>query len=195
VARLSLAEQRLCSKYWGRADLVYDDEFWEDVVKSYHGTNIPVPLKYNPLSVRRVLDMLDCPPGKCGQCCNYGYTPIFDQDIKRIVDNTDYREEQVRSFLVEKDGALGIDGTNGCPFLKDNVCTIYEFRPDTCYLFPIQYAIKARMDGEDCEQMVIRLKCAPGLKILRTLFTEAVEGGYFMLLPDLSLVPKWRKDG
>jgi Fe-S-cluster containining protein len=84
-----------------------------------------------------------CLTKKCGECCRtrfheklgVGYllvwVPLTPADKERIAGHFDLSVEQ---FVLEYD----IDGPmlkmkNGeCPFLKDNLCSIHEIKPEHC---------------------------------------------------------------
>ena len=188
---LDEGEVKLFSKYWGRNDLVDDDEFWQDVY-AYYSTEIhdaPLPMVYSPSTLRIVSEMLVCPPGKCGECCHYNHIELNDYDIRRITENTGYTEEDMRKLIIIKDNKMTIDGTGDCPFLEDNSCTIYKFRPDACWMFP--FSSKSMLIGsEKVKQMQIRIKCKPALVVARKIITEAMSKGDKLLLPDLTIIPK-----
>lgn len=189
MADLTAEEQRLFAKYWGVKDLHLVDEFWTEVLLFYTERVVPVPLPYNPYSARRVLEMLECPPGKCGLCCRYEKLPVDALDLNRIAEHTDYSMEFLQSVLkVGDDGSIYIPCIGGCPFLRDNACDIYEHRPNVCYFYPINQPRLAELGGQPFQQMTIRVKCPSSVNIIRILMTESLASGG-LLLPDLSIVP------
>lgn len=182
---------KLFSKYWGRDDLVQDEEFWQDVYGYYSKelSNAPLPMVFSPSTLRIVSEMLVCPPGQCGKCCCYDHIELSDYDVRRITENTEYTEEDFKKLITVKDDKMTMDGTNSCSFLKDNACTIYKFRPDACYLFP--FSGKRMMIGKEVvKQMQIRIKCEPALAVARKVITEVMSKGDKILLPDLTIIPK-----
>jgi Fe-S-cluster containining protein len=190
---LTSGEQALFSKYWGRHDLANYDEFWEDIFQYYSQElhSAPLPLEYNPLSVRMVHDMLDCPPGKCGKCCFYKRVHLSAHDILRIIDSKSATEEEL-SKIIQKDekGERYMScSPAGCYFLKDNVCSIYKYRPDICYIFPFGSS-DCEMDGRKTSQMTIRIRCKPALDLTRDLITKALKKGDKLLLPNLMIIKK-----
>jgi len=190
-------EVQLFSKYYGKNDLVQDEEFWGDVYgyysKEYH--DAPLPMVFSPSTLRIVREMLDCPPGLCGKCCYYNHIQLNDYDLRRITENTRYTEEDLKKLITEKDDKMTMSGDpDGCPFLKKNRCTIYKFRPDACYMFP--FSGKSMMIGnERVKQMQIRIKCQPALAVARKVITEVMGKGDKILLPDLTVIPKERSNG
>lgn len=192
--QLDTGEMKLFAKYWGDSDLAHNEGFWEDVYGYYSQEphDAPLPLKYSPETVRRVQSMLDCPPGVCGGCCNtYKVVPLWPYDIRRIIEKTSYTMESLAEIIdVKETGVTQMNSyPDGCPFLRDNACTIYEARPDACWLFPIG-ARNARVKGELTQQMTIRIRCLPALAIARELINESLGTGNMLLLPDLTLIPK-----
>lgn len=193
MVELNSLQSALFSKYWGRNDLVTDEEFWRDVYAYYLEEAIagsaPLPLRFNPYTVRMVREWLNCPPGLCGKCCRYDTVQLNKNDFTRIAENTSYTEEDLKKLTTIKEGMPALNGEQGCPFLKDNTCTIYEFRPDACYMFPFD-GRDAVLDGKPAKQMQIRLICEPALAVARKIITETVSKGKSLLLPDLTIIPK-----
>ena len=189
---LDAGEAKLFSKYWGRENLVEDEEFWGDVYAYYSqdSRDAPLPLMFNPYTVRMVLEMLECPPGVCSRCCYYGNIQVNPNDIRRIVEHTSYTEQDLEKLVAVRDGKVALSGQpDGCPFLKDDKCTIHGFRPDACYMFPFS-ATEALLKGEKVKQMQIRIICEPAMAVARKLITESMSKGKSLLLPDLTLIPK-----
>lgn len=189
---LDEGETKLFAKYWGRDDLVKDDEFWHDVYEYYslEVHDAPLPLMFDPYTVRMVMEMLGCLSGVCGKCCYYDNIQVSQNDIKRIKENTTYTDEDLAKLLTIKDNKVIMNGKpDGCPFLKDNKCTIYDFRPDCCYIFPFS-GKGAMAGGEKVKQMQIRIICEPAMAVARKIITEAVSKGKSLLLPDLTIIPK-----
>ena len=183
---LTSGEQRLFATYWGIKRLEKREEFWEDAYRVFltEQLNVALPLKYNPVTVRMILDMLDC--GECGDCCRYTKIPITQQDVERIIEHTSYTQKSLKRVVQTKDNELYLSGD--CPFLKDNSCTIYKWRPDTCYLFPIQSSKAVwSVDGEFTQQMFFRIKCRQALAVVRTIFNKAMTPNR-LLLPNLTLI-------
>jgi Fe-S-cluster containining protein len=194
---LSQAEQFLFSKWNGVKNLADREEFWSDVFDQYSkdATNVILPIAFNPQSVRMALELLDCPPGECGECCRYERIPIFEYDVERIVSNTPYTKKEIYELSTIIDKKVYLNGKDGCPFLKDNRCTIYKCRPDGCYLFPLQSPKDAEVNGKKVQQMTIRIKCRPALWVARKIILRALKEGN-VLLPNLIVIPKKEvKDG
>ena len=190
---LTREEQSLFSKWYGDADIAQKPEYWEDVLDLYSkaGIDVPLPIGYNPQSVRMVLDTLKCPPGECGLCCHYGRIPVHLHDVERIAENTDFSYKDLTKLITVKDGKNFFEaGERGCPFLKDNKCSIYAFRPDGCYLFPIQSPVEASANGHKVQQMRMRIKCRPALGVARKIILKALGEGNRLLLPNLIIIDR-----
>lgn len=192
MVSLDADEVKLFSKYFGRDDLVEDEEFWRDIYSHYSKEthNAPLPMEFTPSTVRIVSEMLVCPPGVCGKCCRYNHIELSDYDVRRITEGTSYTEEDLAKLITTKDDKMTMCGhPDGCPFLDDNRCTIYKFRPDACYMFP--FSGKSMMIGNmQVKQMQIRIKCQPALAIARKVITEVMSKRDKILLPDLTVIPK-----
>lgn len=193
MASFDEGEVKLFSKYWGNNDLASTEEFWADVYEYYSKEphDAPLPLVYNPQTLRMVQDLLNCPPGKCGDCCRYKKIKVMPFDVERIVENTTYTLEDLNKLLVVEGDKKHLNGyPNGCPFLKRNRCTIYKYRPDDCYLFPFS-GQDAVLNGAMVKQMWIRIRCPVALAVARTVITRALSKGDKLLLPDLTIIPKF----
>jgi len=198
MAQLTQAEQNLFAKYWGSPELEKSEEFWNDALKEFSrdGTRIHLPIQYNPQTARKVLEDLECPSGECGKCCRQGAVPIFLGDIKRICENTNYTAEYIKEAVIHKgDKAYIRQIDSGCPFLGLNVCTIYKYRPDACYLFPIVASEKIRAGGNMVGQMVVKIPCQQVMAVVRKIITGALESGDKMLLPNLVIINKEEHNG
>lgn len=189
---LDTDEIKLFSKYWGRNDLIGDEEFWQDVYNYYSQDlrDAPLPLMFNPYTVRRIQEMLKCPPGECNKCCYYDNIQLNSNDIKRLFENISYTEDDLSKLITTKDNTMSLSGqSSGCPFLKEKSCTIHKFRPDCCYIFPIS-GKEAVNDGEKVKQMQIRIICEPAMVVAREIITEALNRDGNLLLPDLTIIPR-----
>ena len=166
--RVMNAEKYLMEK-WSGKDFLDEDEFWADVLKVYGPISayIPMPYKFTPATVRMVHDRLDCKPGICGKCCNYKFVPVGPLDIKRITDNVPGAAEVLQKYVYVEGGASRLNTSGGCPFLEENVCTIWPYRPDVCWQFPVQKG------QTDTERLKITALCAPALAVIRSILIEA----------------------
>lgn len=193
MADLTRGEQFLFGKYWGKDNLIDNEDFWTSALASLVSEDkvIVLPLEHNSMSVRRILEMLQCPPGKCGICCRYKRIPVNELDLQRLEEY--YPDKQPRQKVKTADDiGTYLDGSNGCPFLENNTCAVHDHRPDVCYHFPIQGGIEGNIGGRSLVLMRLRLKCPAALNIARKILAESIRngGGKTFLLPDLSIVPK-----
>ena len=188
MAQLSVAEQKMFAKYGGQDNLIDNDSFWLECLAVYMDTNIVLPMIDNAASARYLVESLKCPSGRCGLCCKcYKRIPICNRDITRFtengIDTTVIKKDEVGDYLEAP-----------CPFLKDNVCSIYASRPDTCYFFPVQGGRESVLEsGEKFYQVQYRIKCPSSIEVVRKIFRIALAEGNSILLPDLSLVQKEAK--
>jgi len=194
MAELTQAESNLFSLFYGETDLIDNNAFWamacNMLIPEDNGIALPIP--YNPMTVRRLLSSLKCSPGECGQCCRkYTRVAINEFDIKRIQENTEFKDI---SGLVQQDDKGKYLKGNPCPFLKDNVCQIHDYRPDTCYMFPIMgtKVVKDTLTGKEVQVMTFRKTCVPAMKVIREILNESIQNSQIemMLLPDLSITTK-----
>jgi uncharacterized protein len=84
-----------------------------------------------------VQEQIDC--RQCAECCRVADMPLAERDIERL---THFLGVSEKAFL-EKYTVLGEDGAlilrrtpEGCVFLRDTECTVYEARPGNCERFP-----------------------------------------------------------
>jgi Fe-S-cluster containining protein len=80
---------------------------------------------------------IDCT--QCANCCRVSEVGITDRDIDKLAKFIGVtREEFLRdSTQSDEAGDLILRKTEaGCIFLKDNLCTVYEARPQNCANFP-----------------------------------------------------------
>ena len=86
--------------------------------------------------------------GHCNQCCYKTEMPLTQIDIERIV-SLGY---DVKEFTRRLHGLSVLKNINGhCFFLKNNKCSIYDFRPQGCKLYPLVYDVSNNMIKIDTE--------------------------------------------
>jgi Fe-S-cluster containining protein len=186
MAIYTAPELVMMGKYYGEPDLLHNELFWLDCQIIYRDCVVPLPLTDNPETRKYLHGLLECPSGKCGACCRYSKTPITKTDIKRL--------PELKPVVKTGDmGKLYFETENGCPFLVDEVCSVYKRRPEVCREFPIQFSREAiAPDKTTYQQMQYRIKCVSSLKVIREVLTKVLENDTDILLPDLTLVPKSR---
>ena len=95
---------------------------------------------------------------KCGKCCSEIGLPYPAHrlcEIAKFLNVTP--EEFIEKYIgkiIEEDGEkrvqISLDKVKPCPFLlPDNLCSIYEVRPDGCRLYPIE--TDCGREGVDCK--------------------------------------------
>lgn len=80
---------------------------------------------------------IDCT--KCANCCRVSEVGITDRDIEKLAKFIGMTREEFLRDSTQRDefGDLILKKTEaGCVFLKDNLCTVYEARPQNCANFP-----------------------------------------------------------
>lgn len=84
-----------------------------------------------------VEDAIDCT--QCANCCRVATTQVTERDVERLARFIGMRvSEFLRDYTVESpdEGRILKRNENGCVFLENNLCSVYEARPQTCELFP-----------------------------------------------------------
>lgn len=90
--------------------------------------------------VEPIVNGIDCT--QCGNCCRSLGVYVTEQDTQRLAEVTHISVDELMSTLVDREqaakvGEWGVFKESPCPFLqKDNLCAIYEQRPDSCRAYP-----------------------------------------------------------
>ncbi|MCP8304834.1 MAG: YkgJ family cysteine cluster protein [archaeon] len=85
----------------------------------------PRPRAENPCRVHR-----------CIECCIQTEMPLTKYDVERIK----RLGFEKNFFVIEDGGSLRLKNESGrCVFLRDYGCSIYEYRPEGCRLYPLVY--------------------------------------------------------
>ncbi len=86
----------------------------------------------------QVIQEIDC--RECGNCCREISPAFEDGDIERMAKGLKISPSEFESqYLVEDDDEFSDDlifKSLPCSFLKGNLCTCYEHRPEACRSFP-----------------------------------------------------------
>jgi Fe-S-cluster containining protein len=80
---------------------------------------------------------IDCTT--CANCCRVSEVEITDRDIDKLAKFLGMtKEEFIRDSTQQaKSGELILKRTeSGCVFLEDNLCSVYDARPQNCANFP-----------------------------------------------------------
>lgn len=85
---------------------------------------------------QEVEDSIDC--RQCANCCRVATTQINERDADRLARFLGLR---LAAFLndyteITDEGRILKRTSDGCIFLDNNLCSVYEVRPNTCELFP-----------------------------------------------------------
>ena len=93
-------------------------------------------------ALNRAMSELDCT--RCARCCKEAYVVLQDGDIARLADRLGMKRADFRARYVTRneDGDTCLN-RRPCPFLKKNLCTLYEDRPDCCREYPQSLAADA----------------------------------------------------
>jgi len=104
------------------------------------------------LKLTLAAESADVPCGECNACCRASYF-IHITDHER-----ETREHVPRELIFPAPGSggkqwlMGFDETGSCPMLKQNSCSIYPYRPQTCRDFDCRVfaaaGISASQPGE-----------------------------------------------
>nr|QNO53912.1 hypothetical protein NNHBGCAA_00012 [Methanosarcinales archaeon ANME-1 ERB6] len=85
---------------------------------------------------KEISSKIDC--RACANCCKE-VTPVLDEeDVKKLSEGSGrYNDEFKEEYLVEDEESNGFKfKMKPCPFLKDNLCSLYAYRPKDCRSYP-----------------------------------------------------------
>jgi Fe-S-cluster containining protein len=87
-------------------------------------------------TTQEVWAQIDC--RTCANCCKTRHPLFSREEIQRIAEYLGVTAQELRTRYLEYDRDEGRYTTRElpCPFLKDNLCTIYEVRPSVCAGYP-----------------------------------------------------------
>ncbi len=79
---------------------------------------------------------IDCT--QCANCCKVFHVGLHEEEIKRLADikHTEYKDFVQQYVSIEHPTGIHFLKLNPCIFLSNNLCTIYEQRPQACIHFP-----------------------------------------------------------
>ncbi len=84
----------------------------------------------------RVSSRIDCT--ECSNCCRYFYPILNIEDIHKLSEGMGISTQQFKDRFLQKKNEDNryVLKNSSCPFLKGNLCSQYEFRPEACSSFP-----------------------------------------------------------
>ncbi len=92
-------------------------------------------------TTRRVWAGIDCTA--CANCCREVRPSFSEAEVDRLARRLGIERQQFIDTYLERAEAHGENPwrtrTTPCPFLKDNLCSVYEDRPADCSGYPYLY--------------------------------------------------------
>ena len=86
----------------------------------------------------RVWKKIDCTT--CGNCCRVVSPVLSESDVERLATHLAMSSSEFTAkYLKQADSSANhpwVMRERPCPFLKDNRCSVYAYRPDTCRGYP-----------------------------------------------------------
>jgi Fe-S-cluster containining protein len=124
---------------WRRYGSKHDNSNYRFLRKLKAGASSATWKKVDKTAARlhkEVFSIVDCK--KCANCCRTMHIRITDADIPRISNHLGMAQEEFIAFYLQRDedGDYYIKSSPPCPFLKDNLCSIYDVRPEKCRDYP-----------------------------------------------------------
>ena len=117
---------------------------------------------------REVSAKIDCT--KCANCCKAIRPVLTAADIKRLACQLELTTREFRvCFLLENEHGEGfVFNSQPCPFLRDNLCEVYENRPRDCRSYPHlhkrEFALRMGQAIFNCSVCPIVFNVYEGLK-------------------------------
>lgn len=91
----------------------------------------------NYFFIDKVNKIVEC--NRCGMCCEYSYVYITEEEIINLSTNLGISNFKT-DYLIEICNGIWSFKQHPCPFYKQG-CTIYEFRPWSCKIYPFYSVI------------------------------------------------------
>jgi Fe-S-cluster containining protein len=92
-------------------------------------------------ATRRVWAGIDCT--QCANCCREVHPTFSEEEVDRLASRLSITREQfIEAYLQRSEPGDDNPWTTRakpCPFLKDNLCSVYEDRPADCSGYPYLY--------------------------------------------------------
>ena len=119
-----------------RISKIKEQENWEfrGFLKGYD-----IPLEDLDSIVHELFDLvsaeIDCT--KCANCCKNVSPVLNENDIQKLSVNFGISNRQFQKQFLKKDKDKDyIFNKLPCPFLENNICTQYQYRPKDCMSYP-----------------------------------------------------------
>lgn len=79
---------------------------------------------------------IDCT--QCANCCKAILPVMASADIKRLACQLEGTKKEFQAFFLRKNEHVEgfVINSRPCPFLKNNLCEVYENRPRDCRSYP-----------------------------------------------------------
>ncbi len=83
---------------------------------------------------------IDCT--QCANCCSSLGVYLTEDDAKRLASGIDVSLDSIITTYIDREAAQKEDEwgkfkTSPCVFLKNKLCTVYEYRPNSCRTYPV----------------------------------------------------------
>lgn len=78
-----------------------------------------------------------CCSAGCSSCCEKGDYPLSDLELKALMKG--YASLDSESKIVVQNNIKNMERGGVCPFLLNNLCSIYEYRPIVCRIHGLAY--------------------------------------------------------
>jgi hypothetical protein len=92
-------------------------------------------------TTRRVWAGIDCTT--CANCCREVKPSFSEDEVKKLAQRLGIERDQFTERYLERTEVISENPwqtrTKPCPFLKDNLCSVYEDRPADCSGYPYLY--------------------------------------------------------
>ena len=83
---------------------------------------------------------IQCKKG-CSLCCQKGDYPISELELKYLMQGFIKLENSQKQII--QNNVKNMQKGEACPFLVDNLCSLYEYRPIICRVHGLAYLCKA----------------------------------------------------